>query len=571
MLKHWNTLTTDEAAVQDLHQQLNIHPFFCRLLVQRGIRTFEEARQFFRPTLEDLHNPFLMKGMEAAVKRIQQAIFCKEKILLYGDYDVDGTTAVATLFSFLQPLHTLLDFYLPDRYKEGYGVSIDGIEYAIKNGVQLLLTLDCGIKDVKSIAKAQQHGIDVIVCDHHLPGAELPPAFAILDPKQEDCPYPYKELSGCGIALKLAQAITQQMNLQQTAWQQLLELTVLSIASDIVPMTGENRILAYYGLKQLNRTERPGLQALLAQSGRNLPLTISDIVFGLGPMINAAGRLADADQAVRLLLAQDKEQAVALARILGQRNTLRKEFDHRMAEEAAELFQKQVAFEEQRSIVLYQPHWHKGIVGIAAARMVEQFHRPTIILTESGGKAVGSARSVRGFDIHRALEACADLLLNYGGHSHAAGLTLWPENITAFRERFEGFVRTHLKEQDLLPEIPIAGVVDFKDITPQFWRILQQFAPFGPGNRNPVFVTQQVRDTGYTRPLRGNHLRLCMQQDGSPIFQGIGFGMGQAIDRILQKKPFEICYTLQENNWKGERTLQLLVKDIRFQTEKQLL
>jgi len=564
MEKQWKMVEYDLAVAEKLQVELGIPNRLCALLAQRGITTFNEAKVFFRPKLEDLHDPFLMKNMQAAVDRILKAIAEGETILLYGDYDVDGTTAIATLFAFLQPLHSNLIYYIPDRYKEGYGVSFEGIEHAVAQQAGLMITLDCGIKAVEQLREAKRQSIDVIVCDHHLPDDELPEALAILDPKQTDCPYPFKELSGCGIALKLAQALAQELQLQNESWQRLLDFVVVSIASDIVPITGENRILAHYGLRQLNRTKYPGLKALIAHAGKQPPLTISDIVFGLGPLVNAAGRLADAEQAVRLLLATDKKVAADQVRVLTNRNKLRKEFDQRMLLEARVLVQNKENWEAQKSIVLFQPHWHKGIVGITAARLVEEFHKPTIVLTESEGKIVGSARSVQGFNIHEAIGRCETLLYNFGGHQHAAGLTLIPGNITAFQIQFENTVQAMIVEESLQPQITIAAELPLQELTSKFWRILQQFAPFGPGNRNPVFVSRCVKDTGYSRPLRGNHLRLSIKQDKSPVFQGIAFNMGQMIDTVIQRKPFHICYTIEQNNWKGRRQLQLVIKDIQL-------
>jgi single-stranded-DNA-specific exonuclease len=560
--KQWIIQEGDERAAGRLQESLNIPLIFCRMLVQRGVRTFEEARQFFRPTLSDLHDPFLMKDMDKATARLSKAVENREKILLYGDYDVDGVTSVAMMYSFLEPLHRKLDYYIPDRYTEGYGISMKGVEYARQCGASLIIAMDCGIQAVRQVERARDFGIDMIICDHHLPGEELPGAFALLDPKLPDCAYPYKELSGCGIAFKLAQAYVRTHAMNIEALEDMLDLVVISIAADIVPMTGENRTLAYFGLKRLNHTERPGLKALIEQSGRKRPLSISDIVFGLAPMINAAGRLADADQAVKLMLSREKKVAFDHARVLEHRNKLRKEFDRRMAEEARDLFLETPEWESRRSVVLYQPHWHKGVVGIVASRMVEQFHRPTIILTESNGMAVGSARSVRGFDIHEAIRMCDDLLVSFGGHSHAAGLTLRKEDVPSFQDRFEGVAQTILDPLCLIPRIDIAAELNLEEITPKFLRLLQKFAPFGPGNRNPVFVSRGVRDNGYSRLLKGNHLRLSIIQEDSQPFQGIAFGMGPRISEIAKGRPFDICYTIEENEWQGSRMARLVVKDL---------
>lgn len=564
MEKRWKIQPAADTAVAALQQQLGIHPLFCKLLVQRGIVSFEQARRFFRPDLSHLHDPLLMKDMAIAVDRLTKAIQNKEKILLYGDYDVDGTTSIALMYSFLERYTGLLDYYMPDRYKEGYGVSLEGVEYAHQAGVSLIITLDCGIGAIQAIQRAKAYGIDVIVCDHHLPDEKRPDAIAILDPKQPDCAYPFKELSGCGVAFKFAQAYVETHDLDWRQLEDLLDFLVISIAADIVPIVDENRILASCGLQKLNVTARPGLKALIELSKRQRPLSISDIVFGLGPMINAAGRLADADQAVRLFLSKNKDVAFDYGRVLAHRNMLRKEFDQRIAVEAKALFQQNPYWASSRSIVLYQPHWHKGMVGIAAARMVEQFHRPTIILTQSGQMVVGSARSILGFDMHQALKMCEDLLISFGGHTHAAGLTLRPENVPFFQERFEAVADLMISDEMLVPTIEIASEISLKDLSPAFWNILKQFAPFGPGNMSPVFVARQVKDTGYSSVLNGNHLRLAIKQNDSAPFYGIAFDAGNWHAKIATKQPFDICFSLTENNWKDSSHLQLQVKDLKF-------
>lgn len=564
MEKQWKLLEADETAVQQLEKKLGIHPVFCRLLVQRGITTAQQAKQFFQPELKQLHDPFLMKDMDRAVERLERAIQNNEKILLFGDYDVDGTTAIALLYSFLQHHHPNLDYYLPDRYKEGYGLSFEGIEYAHENHIKLLITLDCGITALDQVQRANEYGMDVIICDHHLPESKLPEAFAVLDPKRPDCNYPFKELSGCGVAFKLAQAYVEKNNLDWSQLEELLDLLVISIASDIVRIVDENRVLAFFGLQKLNATKRLGLRALINLSRREPPLTISDIVFGIGPMINAAGRLADAEKAVRLMLSADKGVAADYARVLDYRNQMRKEFDQRIAEEARKLLQQDPLWQERKSIVLYQAHWHKGVVGIAAARMVEEYHRPAIILTESEGKIVGSARSIKGFDIHEAIGMCRDLLISYGGHAHAAGLSMYPENLIFFQERFEAVVDTLASEEVFVPEITVSAEIYLKDITPYFWDTLRQFAPFGPGNRNPNFVVRNVRDTGYSRLLRGNHLRVAVGQPDSAPQYGVAFGRGDDFEKVKTRQPFDICFNLQENRWEGNAYLQLMVKDMKF-------
>lgn len=559
MQAEWQAIPVDETLVEALRESLGIQPVLCRLLVQRGIETFEQAKAFFRPSLDDLHDPFLMQDMDAAVLRLREAMERNEKILLFGDYDVDGTTSVALMWSFLYPRHPNLDYYIPDRYREGYGLSMEGVEYAREKGAALLIAMDCGITAVEQARRASEYGIDLIICDHHLPGETLPGALAVLDPKRAGCAYPYKELSGCGVAFKLAQGYAQRYGMEREALEELLDLLVISIAADIVPMTGENRILAWHGLQRLNRSKRPGLNALIEESRRTRPLSISDIVFGLAPMINAAGRLADADHAVKLMLAQDRYVAAECARVLEYRNQLRRDFDQRTAEEAGALF---ADYESERSsIVLYQPHWHKGIVGIAAARMVERFHRPAILLTRSGHIATGSARSVPGFDLHEALGLCSDLLISYGGHAHAAGLSLLPENVPAFWDRFEAVTQLLLPREALRRVIAVHAEIDFEEITPGFWKILRQFAPFGPGNRSPVFVTRGVSDTGFSRLLKGAHIKLSLRQ-GKQVFSGIAFQQAEVFPIVAGRRQVDICYTLEENTWDDRTALELMVKDI---------
>jgi single-stranded-DNA-specific exonuclease len=562
--KRWRTPETNAEIVCQLQQALGIHPIFCTLLAQRGITTFDEARRFFRPEWSHLHDPFLMKDMEKAVARLSAAIQKGEKILLYGDYDVDGTTSIALLYSFLIQHHKNLDYYIPDRYKEGYGVSSEGIWYAHEQGVNLIITLDCGITAINQVKRANELGIAVIICDHHLPEATLPAAVAVLDAKRSDCTYPFKELSGCGVAFKLAQAYVRAQGWNEDQLLELTDFLAVSIACDIVPIVDENRTLAWLGMQQLNRTQRPGLKALIDLSKRPRPLTVSDVVFGLGPMINAAGRLADAHQAVRMLLSGDANIAYDYGRVLETRNKLRKEFDQRIFQEARELFLQDPRWQERKSIVLYQPHWHKGIVGIVASRMVEAFHRPTIILTNSDNKVAGSARSVNGFDIHHAIGQCRDLLLSYGGHAHAAGLSLRPEDFSFFQDRLEAVVTTHIAPETLEPEIEVACDIDLKEITPGFWKILRQFAPFGPGNHNPTFVARSVQDIGYSKLLTGNHLRLCIKQADSTSFLGVAFGRGDDFTKVRTRQPFDLCFNLQENHWNEMTSLQLVVKDMQF-------
>ncbi len=556
----WRLLPTDEAAARHLHDALGIHPLLCRLLAQRGISTFEQAKQFFRPALDDLHHPFLMRDMDRAAERLDQAVQSGERILLYGDYDVDGTTSVALMFDFLSGFHPNLDYYLPDRDKEGYGVSIAGVEYARETGATLVVAMDCGVKAHRAVALAKSYGIDFIVCDHHLPDPELPDAVAVLDPKRPDCDYPFKELSGCGVAFKLAQALALRRNTPAEELSPLLDLVAVSICCDLVPMTGENRVLVHFGLQKLNRDPRLGLWALIQRSGRRHPLEVSDVVFGIGPMINAAGRLGDAREAVRVLLAAERHSALEAAGTLSIRNRSRKETDQSTAEIARRRVLDDPAAAARKSIVLFDPDWHKGIIGIAASRMVEQFHRPTVILTESGGKAVGSARSVPGFDLHAALSRCEHLFSSFGGHAHAAGVQMTLENVPVFSEMFEAVVRETLPPECETPEIEISGELDFADISPAFWRTLRQFAPFGPGNMTPVFSAKGVTDTGKSRHLANNHVRLSVRQGAAgPEFSGVAFGLGEAF-RAMQDGPFDLAFSLFDDDWHDERVLALMAR-----------
>ncbi len=564
MQKRWTRIPADETTVNHLQEVLKINPVFCRLLVQRGISTFDEAKTFFRPNLSHLHDPFLMQDMGLAVERMEKAISEEEKILLYGDYDVDGTTCVALMYSFLFKYHNQLDYYIPDRYKEGYGISRAGIEYAQENDVSLIIAMDCGIRAAEQVAYAKSLGIDFIICDHHLPDGELPAAVAVLDPMRTDCDYPYKGLSGCGVAFKLAQAYSSYNDLPEEELYNLLDILVLSIAADIVPMTGENRTLAYFGLQKLNRTERIGLRALIEKGKRRKPLAISDIVFGLAPMINAVGRLGDAKLAVKLMLSNDKMVAADHARYLNHQNELRKEHDQHILREAKAQFLDVSGWEERRSILLFNKGWHKGVVGIAAARMVEHFHRPAILLTESNGKASGSARSIPGFNIYAAIKTCEDLLINFGGHEHAAGMTLPINAVPEFQERFEKAVKNSITDEQQIPKIKLSDSLNLQDINPKFWRLLKQFAPFGPGNRSPVFATKNVVDTGHSRLLKGNHLRISVKQDGSKPVTGIAFGMGEHFTKVKSKKPFHLAYKIEEETWKGEKILRLVVRDFWF-------
>lgn len=559
----WKLIDTDEAAAVQLQSVLNIPLIFCRLLVQRGIDSLEAARVFFRHDLQHTHHPFLMKDMDLAVQRLDVALQNQERILLYGDYDVDGTTSVALMYAFLSGFHESLDYYLPDRHKEGYGVSLQGVEYARETGCSLIIAMDCGIKAHKPIALAKTYGIDFIVCDHHLPEGDLPDAVACLDPKRADCPYPYKELSGCGIAFKLAQALALQHNTPAEEITPLLDLVAVSTACDIVPMTGENRIFAHFGLQRLNRSPRLGLWAVCERINRPKPLDISDVVFGIGPLINAAGRLGDARDAVRMLLAAEKNSALDNASQLVTRNKERRLLDYATAEEAQRNFTNLQGWDDRKSMVLFEPTWHKGIIGIVASRMVEKFHKPTVILTESNGKAVGSARSVSGFDLYGALQQCEDLFQNYGGHAHAAGMTLPLENVPEFITRFEQVVSETIAPEMEYPQVEVCTKINFLDITPEFWQMLRRFEPFGPQNRNPVFWAEGVTDTGRSRLLANNHVKLSLRQPGSSVqMEGIGFGLGKAFEAV-QGKPFDLLFNLREDEWLGQRTIKVYAKEMR--------
>ena len=554
--------------VEELSGLLNINPVLGRLLIQRGISTFDEARAFFRPKLTDLHNPFLMKDMDKAVERIDRAFKTNERILVYGDYDVDGTTSVALVYSFLGRFYSNLDFYIPNRYDEGYGVSIKGIDYAAETGCTLVIALDCGIKAVEKVAYAKRKGVDFIICDHHTPGDELPQVVACLDPKRADCNYPDANLSGCGVGFKLMQAFCRYRDYKESILMDYIDLVVVSIASDIVPITGENRILAYYGLKKLNENPSMGLRSIIKVSGmEGKEMTISDIVFKIGPRINAAGRIDTGRDAVALLVNLDEESAGTMSNDINACNETRKDLDRNITLEAHEIINSSEELLKRYSTVLFKPEWHKGVIGIVASRLTETFYRPTVILTESKGLATGSARSVDGFDLYRAIDACSDLLENFGGHMYAAGLTMKIENVPLFMERFEQYVAENILPEQMVPQIEVDSYLHLTDITPKFFRILKQFQPFGPGNMKPVFQTSNVFDYGTSKAVGRDkdHLKLeLIEEHSAAIKQGVAFGMGDKIDLIKGNKPFDICYTVEENVFNGNTSLQLMVKDIHF-------
>jgi single-stranded-DNA-specific exonuclease len=567
MEKRWTVLSAPESSVAALQEGLKIHPVLCRVLAARGIDSFEKARDFFRPTLEHLHSPWLMKDMDKAVQRITTAFEQQEKLLIYGDYDVDGTTAVATLYRFLQPLHPLLDFYIPHRYREGYGISRQGIDFAIANGFSLIIALDCGIKSTELITYAKANGVDFIVCDHHLPDDMLPPAAAILNPKQPACPYPYKELCGCGIGFKLICALAEQFEIPLSEAMASLDLVATAIAADIVPITGENRILAHFGLKKVNENPLPGIKALVTLGGLKKALGISNLVFVIAPRVNAAGRMDDARKAVQLFIEDDEHQAMHFAEMLHSDNTDRKEADSNITEEALEIIRQDPQHATRRSTVVFRDHWHKGVVGIVASRLIEHYYRPTVVLTASNGLITGSARSVRGFNVYEAIDACRTCLLNYGGHFYAAGLTLSPDQLTAFREAFEAVVSERITPEQLIPEIIIDATLRFSDLKYAFYNILKQMEPFGPENMRPVFVARGVQDTGYSKVVKEEHLRLVVMQDGIS-FTGIGFGMAHHLPLLQMKTPVDIVFTVDENEWNGEKSLQLKLIDIRLSEKK---
>ena len=556
----------DPALLADLSKQLNISTTMTNLLVQRDIKTFEGAKKFFRPSISDLHDPFLMKDLDKAVARIELAVKNKENILVYGDYDVDGTTAVTLVFSFIKSFYDNVDYYLPDRYKEGYGISIAGIDFAHDNNFSLIIALDCGIKANDKIDYAKKHGIDFIICDHHRPGEFLPEAVAVLDPKRADCKYPFDELSGCGIGFKLIQGYANKHHIPFEQLEQYLDLVAISTAADIVPIVGENRVLVYFGLHWLNKNPRPGIKAILELAQVKRELNVSDVVFIIGPRINAAGRIQDARQAVDLLISANRSDALFEGGKINESNVERRTLDLSITEHALLLVQEDPLFSRKKSTVLFHPSWHKGVIGIVASRLTEKYYRPTIILTESNGVATGSARSIKDFDIYNALESCSDLLEQFGGHMYAAGLTMKLENIEKFSERFEEIVNSTIDERLLIQEVEIDADLSFKDITPSFFKVLKQFAPFGPGNMNPVFRTENVRDTGMSRVVGSNHLKLNLAEDETTRFgmDAIAFQLGQFYPMVSRKIPFDICYTLEENMWNGKTSIQLNVKDIQL-------
>ena len=550
--------------IKELSQAININSYLAAILIQRGITDFDGARNFFRPALEHLHNPFLMKGMERAVTRLKKAIDSREKILIYGDYDVDGTTSVALVYSYLNKFYSNCEVYIPDRYAEGYGISLAGIEYAEQNNFTLIIALDCGIKSVELVDVASLKGIDFIICDHHLPDDTIPNAVAVLDPKQENCEYPYLELSGCGIGFKFMQGYAQKHRYEHELYE-YLDLVAVSIASDIVPITGENRILTYYGLIKLNENPRPGLKALKEIAGIKNDLDVSGIVFTLGPRINAAGRIAHARAAVDLLVAQTEQEANTLAEKLNLKNEIRKQFDSDITGEALAMIESNEILRTAKSTVLFKNTWHKGVIGIVAARCVEKYYRPTVILTESNNKITGSARSVSGFDLYGAILECSDLLEKFGGHKYAAGLTLDMTNLESFQQKFEQVVSSTITEAMLTPMLDIDMSIDFDVITPKFFNILKQMGPFGPENPRPLFEANNVSVFNSLSSFKDKHVRfLAKQNNNESIFQVVGFDMVEHYDRFSRGDYFKMAFTIEENTFNGSTTIQLRIKDIKF-------
>lgn len=563
MQKRWNILQAGEEKITSLRDALKINTVLCKILVQRGIDNFNKAKTYFRPQLSELHDPWLMKDMDKAVARILSAFEKGEKILVFGDYDVDGTTSVACMYQFIKHIYSDTDFYIPHRYREGYGVSKLGIDFAKENGFTLIISLDCGIKSVELITYAKSIGIDFVVCDHHLPDKELPPAVAILNAKQVDCPYPYKELCGCGVGFKLMMALAEKLGLPDESYLVYLDLVATAIAADIVPITGENRVMAYYGLQKVNADPCAGIKALMQLAGVQKHMHISNLVFVIAPRVNAAGRMDDARKAVQLFVEKDYNKALAFAEMLHSDNADRREADSSITTEALALIQQDPLAASRKTTVVFQEHWHKGVVGIVASRLIETYYRPTIVLTRSGDYVAGSARSVAGFNLYEAIHACREHLLGYGGHFAAAGMTLLPENVTAFADAFEKEVSALITDDLLIPEIIIDAEISFTDITPSFFSILAQMEPFGPENMRPVFIARNVMDTGFSKIVKEQHIRFVLRQNNITL-TGIGFNMADKFPILQQQEPIDIVFTLDENVWNGETNLQLKMIDLRI-------
>ncbi len=553
----------DPEKLKSLQEALKVDEIVAALLLSRGIETYEDAKTFFRPSLDDLHDPFLMKDMDKAVARIEKAIASGENIMVFGDYDVDGTTSVALMSSYLKTRIDTIATYIPDRYGEGYGISYQGIDFAEDNGLSLIIALDCGVKAIDKVAYAKEKGIDFIICDHHRPGNELPNAIAVLDPKREDCKYPYKELCGCGVGFKLVQALASKQGKSVEDLTEYLDLVATAIGADIVPITDENRALAYFGLQVINKNPRPGIKAIIAEVKKE-ELTITDVVFIVAPRINAAGRMKHGNHAVTLLTETDFNQAAIYAIEIDAFNTDRRETDKRITEEALKQIEEQKE-QDGFTTVVYHETWHKGVIGIVASRLIETYHRPTLVFTKSGDKLAASARSISGFDVYNALEACSEHIEQFGGHKYAAGLTLKEENYEAFKQAFEDEVSKTIDKSLLVREVRVDMALDLQEVNSKFWRIIKQFAPFGPGNMTPVFMTENLNDTGYGKCVGEDdaHLRITVTQPHAHKIVCIGFGLGDKLKLIKDKKPFNSVYTIDENHWNGKVSLQLKLRDIK--------
>ncbi|MEJ7610264.1 MAG: single-stranded-DNA-specific exonuclease RecJ [Ferruginibacter sp.] len=564
MQKRWNILPFDENRTVALQRELKVSKTACKILTQRGIHSYVSARDFFVPALSTLYDPMLMKDMDKAVARVHLARSGKQKILVFGDYDVDGTTAVAGMYGFLGEIFDpmLLDFYIPHRYREGYGVSKAGIDFAAAHDFSLIICLDCGIKSADLVAYAGTMGIDFIICDHHLPGEIIPKAVAVLNPKQADCPYPYKELCGCGVGFKLMTALSRFYNLPEDNLYRYLDLVATAIAADIVPMTGENRVLAFFGLQKINADPLPGIRALLELAGVTKKLTITNVVFVIAPRVNAAGRMDDGKKAVQLFIEKDPEKAKAFAEMLHSDNRDRKDADSSITQAALQMIRENEELQAKKTCVVYNEEWHKGVVGIVASRLIEHYHRPTVVLTKSGEYIAGSARSVAGFNLYEAIYECRDLLLAYGGHFAAAGLTLLPENLEAFTQRFEERVAASIPEHLLIPEIVIHAEINFSEITENFYSILSRMEPFGPENMRPVFIARRCVDFGYSKILKELHVKFVLRQNET-VLNGIGFNMADKFPLLQNGKPVDLVFSIEENEWNGNKNLQLMVIDVR--------
>jgi single-stranded-DNA-specific exonuclease len=563
--KQWTILAADQEKTKALQQQLGVNETICRILVNRGIDNFDDAKKFYRPDLSELHSPWLMKDMRKATDRLTQAFTAKEKILVYGDYDVDGTTSVASFFQFLSQIHPnhLLDFYIPNRYKEGYGISLKGIHFAKENGYSLIVCLDCGIKSVELIDTAKEMGIDFIICDHHLPGPTVPNAVAILNAKQTDCAYPFKELCGCGVGFKLMMALAETLNLPEQTYLQYIDLVAIAIAADIVPIVGENRILAFHGLKKINEDPAVGIKAILDVSGSSKKLSIMNVVFLIAPRVNAAGRMDDARKAVLLFIEKNPDEAQLLAGMLQSDNTDRRETDSSITKEALEIIQNDARYASSKSTVLYQPHWHKGVVGIVASRVIESHYKPTIVLTLSEGLVTGSARSVRGFNVYEAIYACKEHLVSFGGHFAAAGLSMPPGNVEAFISDFEKVVSSTITDDSLCPEICIDAELDFNNLGFSLYNLIAQMEPFGPENMKPVFLTKNAINNGHSRVLKDVHVKFELKQNET-YMSGIGFNMANKFELLLNQQPIDLVYTIDENEWNGKKSIQINVIDFKI-------